>query len=92
MKFEVNDGIVRGLPLAILVTFLVQGATLVWWVSAKARDSYFLEQRVATLELGQSKANDSQSQTMQRLARIEERLTAQGVLLDRIDKNIAGGR
>ena len=90
MKLEVNDGIVRGLPLAILVTFLVQGSTLVWWVSAKARDGYFLEQRVTTLELAQGKASELQSQTMQRLARIEERLVAQGGVLERIERNVGG--
>ena len=90
MKLEVNDGIVRGLPLAILVTFLVQGSTLVWWVLAKARDNHFLEQRVTTLELAQGKASELQSQTMQRLARIEERLVAQGGVLERIERNVGG--
>lgn len=89
MKLEVNDGIVRGLPLAILITFLVQGSTLVWWASGKARDAEFLQQRVTTLEGGLSKSNEAQAQMIQRLVRIEERLSAQGVLLDRIDKNVS---
>lgn len=88
MKFEVNDGIVRGLPLAILVTFLIQAGTLVWWVSAKARDHFFLEQRVITLEGGVGKSNETQALVLQRLVRIEERLSQQSSQLDRMDKTI----
>jgi len=89
MKFEINDGIVKGIPLAILVTILVQGATGVWWVSAKARDGYFLEQRVSGLESTTAHAQEMQGQTLQRLARIEERLNAQVGLLERIDKQMS---
>lgn len=92
MKLEVNDGIVKGIPLAILVTVLVQGATGVWWVSAKARDTYFLEQRVVKLEVSAAAAQESQGQLMQRLARIEERVNAQVALLERIDKQLTAAR
>jgi len=89
MQMEVNDGIVRGLPLALLVTLLVQGSAAVWWVSAKARDTYFLEQRVSNLESGMSRTQESQGQMLQRLVRIEERVNAQVALLERIDKQIS---
>ena len=92
MKLEINDGIIRGLPLAILVTFLIQGGAAVWWVSAKARDTVFLEQRVTVLETSLSRESDTQGQTLQRLARIEERVNAQIVLLERIDKQFKGSR
>ena len=92
MKLEVNEGILKGIPLAIIVTILVQGATAVWWVSAKARDTYFLEQRVSSLESGATRTQDSQGQMLQRLVRIEERVNAQVALLERIDKQVAGLR
>ena len=89
MKLEVNDGIVRGLPLALLVTLLVQGSAAVWWVSAKARDTDFLEQRVTTLEGSMSRTQDTQGQMLQRLVRIEERVNAQVTLLERIEKQLS---
>ncbi len=92
MKFEVNNGIVRGIPLAVLITVLVQVVGAVWWVSAKARDTDYLEQKVLTLETGFSTANETQNKIMERLARIEERTQAQTVLLERIDKQVSAQR
>ncbi|MDD3183630.1 MAG: hypothetical protein PHD48_12635 [Alphaproteobacteria bacterium] len=92
MKLEVNNGIVRGVPLAVLVTFLVQGAAAVWWVSAKARDTDYLEQKVTTLETVFSRANETQGKMLERLVRIEERTSSQTVLLERIDKQLSSLR
>jgi hypothetical protein len=89
MKLEVQNGIIRGLPLAFLLAFLVQGAAAVWWVSGKERDTAFLERRVGTLETGLARTSDGQTQVLERLIRIEERTNAQSVLLERIDKQIA---
>lgn len=88
MKLEVQDGLIRGLPLAILVTLLIQGGAAVWWVSAKARDSVFIEQRVERLENAAAHYGESHSQTIERLARIEERMGAQTALLERIEKQL----
>lgn len=92
MKIDIHDGIVRGIPLAILVTILVQGGTAVWWVSAKARDTEYLDQRVTTLESGMGHSADAQAQILQRLVRIEERTNAQSILLERIDKQLGATR
>jgi len=86
MKFEIHDGIIRGLPLVALVAFLAQGASAVWWVSAQARDKAFLERRVERLELSSAKADDGNGMILQRLARIEERIAAQTAVLERIEK------
>lgn len=85
---EAGACVVRGIPLALLIAVLVQGGAAVWWVSAKARDTVFLEQRVSSLEVGLSHANSAQGESLQRLARIEERINAQSSLLERIDKQI----
>lgn len=86
MKLEVNNGIIRGLPLAILVTLLLQGGSVIWWVASKNRDSVFMEQRVAHLEGSLNLSGDVQGQILQRLARLEERIAAQTLLLERIEK------
>lgn len=88
MKIEVHDGIVKGLPLAILLTLLIHGATAVWWVSAKARDGIFVERRVERLEEAAASASSAQGQTLERLARIEERLSAQTLVLGRLEKQL----
>jgi len=88
MKLEINDGIIRGLPLVLLLTLFVQGGAAVWWVSAKARDTVFIEQRVERLESFVAHTSEAHGQTTERLARIEERLNAQNVLLLRIEKQI----
>lgn len=92
MKFEVNNGIVRGIPLAVLITLLVQGAGAVWWVSAKAKETEHLEQKVVTLESGFANTNETQAKMMERLVRIEERTSGHTILLERIDKQIAALR
>ena len=89
MKFEVNNGIVRGVPLAVLVTLLVQGGAAVWWVSAKARDTDYLEQKVVMLESSFSRTTDTQGQMLERLVRIEERTSSQSLLLERMDKHLS---
>lgn len=89
MKLEVSNGVVRGVPLAVLFALLVQGGAAVWWVSAKARDTDYLEQKVVTLETGFSRANDTQAKMLERLVRIEERTSSQTLLLERIDKQLS---
>jgi len=88
MKLEIRNGIIRGLPLAILVSFLLQGSAIIWWASAKARDDVFLEKRVVRLESKTVFNNKVQIQILQRLARIEEQNLSQRRLLDKIDKYI----
>lgn len=92
MKMEVNNGMIRGVPLALLITVLVQGAAAVWWVSAKDRDTAFLERRMTSVETGLAHTSGAQGQVLERLIRIEERTNAQSVLLERIDKQISSLR
>lgn len=92
MKLALNEHFLKGLPVAILVTLLLQGAAGVWWLSAKARDSVFIEQRVDHLENAATRTGESQGQTVERLARIEERLNAQTLILSRIERQLADAR
>ncbi|HBM91009.1 MAG TPA: hypothetical protein DD400_03920 [Rhodospirillaceae bacterium] len=86
MKVEMKIGRLRSFSLTLLVTLVLQCGAAVWWVSAKARDTVFLEQRVVNIETVLSNTTESTAKICERLARIEERVKAQMVLLNRIDK------
>jgi len=90
MKYNINIGRLGVIPLTLVLSVLLQAGAAVWWVSAKARDNYFLEQRVAAMEIVIAKDREQSVQINERLARIEERLKAQSVLLARIDRKIIG--
>lgn len=89
MKIELGEVLGKHVPLALIGALLLHGATVVWWASAKERDSFFLEQRVSNLETSLTRATESQTQTLERLARIEERVNAQLAVLDRIERQLA---
>lgn len=89
MKNIAKHDRLRGLSLTIVVTVLLQCGGAVWWVSAQARDGYFMERRVTEMEGALAKTTEGAGALNERLARIEERLAAQAVLLGRIEKNIA---
>lgn len=89
MKNNAQGDRLKGLSLTIIVTVLLQCGGAVWWVSAQARDGYFLERRVSDVESALAKTVDGAGALNERLARIEERLAAQSVLLGRIEKNIS---
>jgi hypothetical protein len=92
MKIELGEVLGRHAPLALVAALLLQGATIVWWASAKERDSFFLEQRVSNLETSFSHTTEAQNQTLERLARIEERVNAQLAVLDRIERQLSAAR
>jgi hypothetical protein len=91
MKIEL-ESIGRHAPMMLAFALLMQAGTAVWWVSAKDRDTFFLEQRVTNLEAGQARTAEGQGQTLERLARIEERVNAQLGILDRIEKQLTPSR
>ena len=92
MRTEPNGTLIRHVPLTLVVTLLLQAATVVWWASARDRDNLFLGQRVTNLESNLTRTMEGQSQTLERLARIEERVNAQITILDRIEKQLASSR
>ncbi len=89
MKVEMKIGRLRNLSLTLLVTLVLQCGAAVWWVSAKARDNVFLEQRVVNVESVLSQTRESTAKICEKLARIDERVKAQMVLLNRIDKQVS---
>lgn len=76
----------KRVPAMVVFAIVMQVATAIWWASAKEREAFFIEQRVKVLETSSLHTTESQSQISERLARIEERLSSQSSLLDRIEK------
>lgn len=80
------------IPLALLMTLALHLGGVIWWASAKDRDTQFLERRVTGLESSTAQAATAQSGILERLAHIEERLTAEAAILERIEKQLAQAR
>lgn len=69
----------RRVPIALILTLILQAGTAVWWASAKQQQDDFRDHRVEGVEQGMGKLHEGQAQIAERLARIEER---QSSLLD----------
>ena len=77
----------RRLPAALALALILQGSAVVWWASAKDSDVRFQQQRLDHVEQTVADTRSTQTELLQRLARIEERLNSQTVLLERIDRH-----
>ncbi len=82
----------RRIPLAICAALLMQGGTAVWWASAKESDDRFQQQRIEHLEQAASETRDIDTQMLERLARIEERVNGEATVLDRIERQMGAQR
>jgi hypothetical protein len=78
----------RRIPLAIVAALLLQGSAVVWWAASKDSDDRFQQQRIEHLEQTVSEENNAQTEMLERLARIEERVNAEMSVLDRIEKQM----
>jgi hypothetical protein len=88
----IDDLFDRRMPLAIVAALLMQAGGAVWWASAKESDDRFQQQRIDHLEQAETESRDAQTQVLERLTRVEERLMAERAVLDRIDKQLAPRR
>lgn len=86
MKIDIGETVGRHVPLALVAAVLLQGATVVWWASAKERDLFFMEQRISNMEASMTTSSEAQKQILERLARIEERVNSALLALDRIER------
>ncbi|MDD3287429.1 MAG: hypothetical protein PHX43_00285 [Alphaproteobacteria bacterium] len=92
IKMDASEVVDRRVPLALIFAVLLQAATVVWWASAKERDVFFINQRVSELEINLSRTSGAYGQVAERLARIEERMSAQMSSLERIEKQLKPNR
>lgn len=92
ISMGIEDLLDRRVPLAVAVAIVLQAGTVIWWAATKDTDSRFQEQRVSHLEDSVAQTKQGQTQILERLARIEERVSADGRVLDRIEKHIGAAR
>lgn len=82
----IEDLLDRRAPLAVMAAVCLQIATIVWWAATRDSDTRFLQSRIEQLEQHAGERQQAETQMIERLARIEEKLNAQASLLDHIDK------
>ena len=83
-----DDLLDRRVPLAMACALLTQAAAVVWWASARDADLRFQTQRIDQITLQTADTRSAETEMLQRLARLEERLNADTAALDRIDRNL----
>lgn len=88
----IEDLFDRRVPLAIVAALCLQAGGIVWWASARDSEIHFQQRRIDHLEQAASETRASQTEMLERLARIEERVTAEAGLLERIDKQLGRER
>ena len=79
----------RRIPLALIVTLLVQFGGFIWWFSSVESRLTMKEQRLTRVEQRLDDDQRSIATIGARLARIEERSNAQIDLLKRIEARLA---
>lgn len=82
----------RRVPLAIVAALLLQAGTAVWWAATKDSDDRSQQRRITGLEQEMSQTKEAQTQAVERLARIEERINAEMASLERIEKQVGALR
>ena len=83
---SIEDLFDRRVPLAIVAALCVHAGGIVWWAAAHDTDAHFQQRRIDHLEEAASQTRTSQTELLERLARIEERVTGMAELLKRIDR------
>ena len=84
----IEDLLDRRVPLAIVAALCLQAGGIVWWASARDADVTFQQRRIDHLEQTASETRTSQTEILERLARIEERVTEETHSLERIEKQM----
>lgn len=82
----------RRIPLALIVTLLLEFGGFVWWFSSVESRLAAKEQRLARVEQRLDEDQRTISAIAERLARIEERTNAQLELLRRIEARLTERR
>jgi len=82
----IDDLFDRRIPLALVAALCLQAGGVVWWVAARDADLRFQQRRIDHLEETASQSRTSQTEILERLARIEERVTAEAHVLEQIER------
>ncbi len=89
---NIEDLLDRRVPLAIVAALCLQAGGIVWWASARDADTHFQQRRIDHLEEAANGTRASQTEILERLARIEERVTDEANSLERIEKQTGRAR
>jgi hypothetical protein len=84
----IEDLLDRRVPLAIALALCLQGGGAVWWAAGRDADMRFQQRRIDRLEQSTTDNRTSETDILERLARIEERTMAASASLDRIEKRL----
>jgi uncharacterized protein HemX len=88
----IEDLFDRRVPLAIVAALCLQAGGIVWWAATRDSDAHFQQRRIDHLEEAANETRASQTEMLQRLARIEERVTAEASSIERIEKQLGRER
>ena len=82
----------KRIPIGILAGLLFQAGVLVWYGGQFAQRQNDTERRVTGIELVVAKNADESTKTSERLARMEEKMSAQSESLNRIESHMLPSR
>jgi hypothetical protein len=77
----------RRIPLALMMTVLVQAASVIWWASTTQAQNLFRDRRLDVLEQSRLHDNDKLEHVLERLAHLESQNEAQLRILQRMETN-----
>lgn len=78
----------KRVPLALIVTLLVQTAGIVWWAAGMEHRVSEHQRRIASLEQFDVQSSSEARRVSELLARLDERLTTQTELLREIRERL----
>ena len=82
----------KRVPLALILTIVLQTAGVVWWAAGIAAQVTHHERQLQTLAAYDAADLQEKRRTAELLARLEERLVAQTEILRRMEMRLAGAR
>ncbi|NBX72789.1 MAG: hypothetical protein EBZ69_03075 [Alphaproteobacteria bacterium] len=78
----------KRVPLGVMVTLFLQTLTIVWWASAEVKRQDFQDSQLLLQNNQIATFDDTMMDVQQRLARVEERVSASHQLLLRLDEKL----
>lgn len=84
--------VVKDIPIAILITLFFNAAAMVWWTSQQNAMINNHAISISRLEAYDEKSKENDRRTVELLARLEERLSSQIRVLERLEQKLASSR
>lgn len=81
----------RKVPVAIILSLVVQTAGLVWWAASLSGRQDEHSRRISQLEAADARQATESQRVSEALARMDERMLAQTRILQRIEEQLSRG-